>query len=86
MKQTVKDVINQLEKLNPNETVFSIILNLHLTNTITETFVRLSEDQMDLILYCLEQMESDFNKTEQSLCEAIIDTFTDALVEINSQT
>jgi len=25
MKQTVKDVINQLEKLNPNETVFSII-------------------------------------------------------------
>ena len=25
MKQTVKDVINQLEKLDPNETVFSII-------------------------------------------------------------
>ena len=25
MKQTVKDVINQLEKLDPNETIFSII-------------------------------------------------------------
>jgi GTPase Era involved in 16S rRNA processing len=25
MKTTVKDVINQLEKLNPNDTVFSII-------------------------------------------------------------
>ena len=25
MKQTVKDVINQLEKLNPNETVFALI-------------------------------------------------------------
>ena len=52
---------------------------------MTETFVRLNEEQMDLILYCLEQMESDFNDTEQSLCEAIIDTFTDAQVEINSQ-
>lgn len=25
MKQTVKDVINQLEKLNPNDTVFALI-------------------------------------------------------------
>jgi hypothetical protein len=25
MKQTVKDVINQLEKLDPNETIFSLI-------------------------------------------------------------
>jgi hypothetical protein len=25
MKQTVKDVINQLEKLDPNETIFSVI-------------------------------------------------------------
>lgn len=25
MKQTVKDVINQLEKMNPNDTVFSLI-------------------------------------------------------------
>ena len=52
---------------------------------MTETFVRLNEDQMELILYCLEQQEIDFNETEQALCEAIIDTFTDALVEINTQ-
>lgn len=25
MKQSVKDVINQLEKLNPNETIFSLL-------------------------------------------------------------
>ena len=25
MKQTVKDIINQLEKLDPNETIFSVI-------------------------------------------------------------
>jgi len=25
MKQSVKDIINQLEKLNPNETIFSLI-------------------------------------------------------------
>jgi len=51
---------------------------------MNETFVRLNEEQMDLILYCLEQMECDFNETEQSLCEAIIDTFIDALLEINT--
>jgi len=50
-----------------------------------ETFVRLSEDQINLILFTLEQQESDFNSVEQSLCEAIIDTFTSALVEINTQ-
>ena len=49
-----------------------------------ETFVRLNEDQINLILYTLEQQESDFNTYEQTLCEAIIDTFTSALVEINS--
>jgi hypothetical protein len=54
-------------------------------NTMNETFVRLNEEQIELILYCLEQMECDFNETEQTLCEAIIDTFTDALVEINTQ-
>ena len=51
---------------------------------MTETFVRLNEDQMDLILYCLEQMECDFNETEQTLCEEIIDTFTSAQVELNT--
>ncbi len=60
-------------------------MNLLLTNTMQETFVRLSEDQINLILFTLEQQESDFNSVEQSLCEAIIDTFTTALVEINTQ-
>jgi hypothetical protein len=49
-----------------------------------ETFVRLNEDQMDLILYCLEQQEYEFNETEQTLCEEIIDTFTSAQVELNT--
>ena len=48
-----------------------------------ETFVRLNEDQINLILFALEQQESDFNLTEQSLCEAIIDTFITVLVEMN---
>jgi hypothetical protein len=50
---------------------------------MNETFVRLNEDQINLIMFCLEQQEYDFNTTETSLCEAIIDSFTDALVEIN---
>jgi hypothetical protein len=49
-----------------------------------ETLIRLSEDQINLILFTLEQQESDFNPVEQSLCEAIIDTFTTALVELNT--
>jgi hypothetical protein len=52
---------------------------------MNETFVRLNEDQINLIMFCLEQQEYDFNKTEQSLCEEIIDSFTDALVEINTK-
>jgi len=51
---------------------------------MNETFVRLSEEQINLIMFCLEQMECEFNETEQSLCEAIIDSFTTALVEINT--
>lgn len=49
-----------------------------------ETFVRLNEDQINLILFALEQQESDFNLTEQALCEEIIDTFTSAIVELNT--
>lgn len=49
-----------------------------------ETFVRLNEDQINLILYTLEQQEYEFNTDEQTLCEEIIDTFTSALVEINT--
>jgi hypothetical protein len=54
---------------------------------MTETFVRLSEEQIDLILFSLEQMESSFNETEQSLCEkqSLILSLTDALDEINTQ-
>ena len=52
---------------------------------MTETFVRLNEDQINLLLYCIEQQEYEFNADEQVLCEAIIDTFTSALVEINTQ-
>ena len=59
-------------------------MNLLLTDTMKETLIRLSEDQINLILFTLEQQESDFNPVEQSLCEAIIDTFTTALVELNT--
>ena len=59
-------------------------MNLLLTDTMQETLIRLSEDQINLILFTLEQQESDFNPDEQSLCEAIIDTFTTALVELNT--
>lgn len=48
-----------------------------------ETFVRLNEDQMNLIMYCLEQQSYELDSTEYSLCEAIIDSFTSALVELN---
>jgi hypothetical protein len=58
-------------------------LNPLLTNTMEETLVRLSEDQMHLILFTLEQQEGDFNPVEQSLCEQIIDTLTTALVQLN---
>jgi hypothetical protein len=51
---------------------------------MTETFVRLNEDQINLLLYCIEQQEYQFNDDEKVLCEAIIDTFTDALVQINT--
>ena len=56
-------------------------MNLQVIDThMNETFVRLSEDQMHLILFALEQQESNFNPVEQSLCEAIIDTFIIALL------
>ncbi len=51
---------------------------------MTETFVRLNEDQINLLLYCIEQQEYQFNDDEKVLCEAIIDTFTDSLVQINT--
>ncbi len=59
-------------------------MNQHLTNSMKETFVRLNNDQIELLLYCLEQQEYEFNETEQTLCEEIIDTFTSAQVELNT--
>ncbi len=59
-------------------------MNQHLTNTMKETFVRLNEDQIELLLYCLEQMTSDFNTDEYDLCEEIIDSLTSAQVELNT--
>lgn len=59
-------------------------MNQHLTNTMKETFVRLNNDQIELLLYCLEQQEYEFNEDEQTLCEEIIDTFTSAQVELNT--
>ncbi len=53
-------------------------------NQSKETFVRLNEEQIELLLYCLEQQEYEFNEYEQTLCEAIIDTFTSAQVELNA--
>ncbi len=47
-----------------------------------ETFVRLNYDQIELILYCLEQQEYEFNDDEQTLCEEIIDSFTSAQKEM----
>ena len=52
---------------------------------MNETFIRLNEDQINLLLYCIEQQEYEFNDDEQVLCEEIIDSFTSALVEINTQ-
>jgi len=53
--------------------------------TMNETFVRLNEDQINLLFYCIEQQEYEFNDDERTLCEEIIDTFTSALVELNTE-
>jgi hypothetical protein len=52
---------------------------------MTETFVRLNEDQINLLFYCIEQQEYEFNDDERTLCEEIIDSFTSALVELNTE-
>jgi hypothetical protein len=40
--------------------------------------VDLSNDQIELLLYCLEQQEYEFIAAEQADCAAIIDKFTTA--------
>lgn len=46
--------------------------------------ITLNEEQIDLLFYCLEQMESDFTDDEVKICDQIVDVFTDAQVEMNS--
>jgi len=48
-----------------------------------ETFVRLNEDQMNLILYCIEQQSYELDSNEYTLCEGIIDSFKHAITELN---
>jgi len=40
--------------------------------------VNLSNDEIELLLYCLEQQEYEFNTAEQQDCNSIIDKFTTA--------
>lgn len=42
--------------------------------------VNLSNDEIELLLYCLEQQEYEFNTDEQQMCSSIIDKFTTAQV------
>ena len=38
--------------------------------------IDLANDEIELLLYCLEQQEYEFNTEEQRLCASIIDKFT----------
>lgn len=40
--------------------------------------IDLANDEIELLLYCLEQQEYEFNTEEQRLCESVIDKFTTA--------
>jgi len=40
--------------------------------------IDLSNDEIELILYCLEQQEYEFSSEEQENCNSIIDKFTTA--------
>lgn len=42
--------------------------------------VDLTNDEIELLLYCLEQQEYEFNTAEQADCNSIIDKFTTAQV------
>lgn len=42
--------------------------------------VDLTDDEIELLLYCLEQQEYEFNDAEQADCNSIIDKFTTAQV------
>jgi hypothetical protein len=38
----------------------------------------LTNDEIELILYCMEQQEYEFNSEEQLICNSIFDKFTTA--------
>ena len=40
--------------------------------------INLGDEEIELLLYCIEQQEYEFNPTEQNLCSTIIDKFTTA--------
>ena len=40
--------------------------------------VDLNDAQIELLLFCLEQMEGDFSLEEQDICNDIINKFQDA--------
>ena len=46
--------------------------------------MKLSIDEKELILFCMEQMEVDFNDDELTLFESIIVKFQDDDLEANS--
>ena len=45
--------------------------------------MKLSNDEKELILFCMEQMEVDFNDDESILFESIINKFQDDDLEQN---
>ena len=45
--------------------------------------MKLSNDEKELILFCMEQMEVDFNDDELTLFESIIVKFQDDDLEAN---
>ena len=46
--------------------------------------VRLTEDEYNLIVYCLEQQLSEFNKDEQNDANSIIDKLS-TITEVNKK-
>ena len=44
--------------------------------------IDLNDDEIELLYFCLEQMESCFNLDEQELCNEIIAKFQEAQAEL----
>jgi len=79
MKQTVKDVINQLEKLDPNETIFSVTYtkrdvkeNLeHYNYNRTENVYPYNDDLAEQVLINLDCYDSIYETIYKSIREEI---------------